>query len=141
MKKRWYWIVGIVVIIILVVILAFLLMTNIINPLDKSCNVDSDCVLAYTGLGACAPCDSSSLEMQCVSLREAEELRNRRNLLGGQALCKMCPTPQILYRCVCGQNECEKTTYCIDDLDCKTQSFREGYSCINNQCEWVGVKT
>jgi len=115
-------------------------MTNIINFLDKSCNVDSDCVLAYTGLGPCGPCNNADSEMQCVSVQEAQELKNRRELLGRVAYCKMCPTPQILYRCICGQNRCEKTTFCESDSDCKTSSFREGYSCIDNQCKWVGVK-
>jgi len=124
-----------------IIILTFLLITNIINPLDKSCNIDSDCILAYTGLGPCGPCNSSSSEMQCVSLIEAEELQNRRDLIGIKAMCKTCATPQILYRCACGQNGCEKTTSCSVDSDCKTQSLREGYACIDNQCKWVGINS
>jgi hypothetical protein len=127
--KKIYWI----LIIVAMTILAFFLTTNIVNPLDKSCNSDSDCVLAYTGLGPCAPCDQSDNEMQCVSLKEAEELQNRRDLIGSRALCSTCLTPQILYRCVCGQNGCEKTTSCSVDSDCKIKF----YACIDNQCKQV----
>ena len=134
MKKRY-----IILIIVAIIILALLLITNIVNPLDKSCNIDSDCVLAYTGLEPCGTCDSSSSEMQCVSLREAEEIQNRRDLIGVKAMCEMCATPQILYRCSCGNNGCEKTTSCSVNSDCKTQSLREGYACIDDQCKWVGI--
>ena len=122
-----------------IIVLAFLLITNIINPLDKYCNVGSDCILAYTGLESCGPCDDSSSGMQCVSLREAEEIRNRRNLIGTISMCEPCATPQILYRCACGQNGCEKTTSCSADSDCKTQIFTKGYACIDNQCKRIGT--
>ena len=132
MKKRY-----IILIIVAIIILALLLITNIINPLDKSCNIDSDCVLAYTGLEPCGTCEYSSSEMQCVSLKEAEELQNRRYVIGAKAMCEMCPSPQILYRCICVQNGCEKTTSCSVDSDCKTQSFSADYACIDNQCKRV----
>jgi hypothetical protein len=132
MKRKY-----IVLIMVVIIVLAFLLITNIINPLDKSCNIDSVCVLAYTGLESCGPCDDSSSEMQCVSLREAEEIQNRRDLSVVKTMCEMCPSPQILYRCVCGQNGCEKTTSCSVDSDCITQSFSGDYACIDNQCKRV----
>ena len=133
MKKK-YLIIGIVGI----VVLAFILATSV-SPLDKFCSTDTDCVLAYTGLGPCGPCDQSDNELQCVSSIKAEELQNIRKSIGSVAMCKMCPTPQILYRCVCGQNGCEKTTSCSMDSECKTQSLREGYACINSQCKYVGA--
>jgi hypothetical protein len=105
--KKEYLAIGVIVIIILTMLI---FLTNLVNPLDKSCNTDSDCVMANTELEQCGPCDAASPKLQCVSLKEAEELQNRRNLfLGRQQECMTCLTPKITYWCVCRQNICEKT--------------------------------
>ena len=124
-----------IIVIMLMIVLAFLLMTNIVNFLDKTCDTGSDCIIAYTGLGPCGQCDYSHPEMQCVSLKEAEELQNRRNLIVPKVMCEPCATPEILYVCTCGENGCEKTSSCFVDSDCESQTLR-GHGCIDGQCRY-----
>lgn len=103
------------------------------KTVTKTCTTDTDCVLAYTGKNACAPCDYSDSDYQCVSPEKAKKLQ--QEALDRGVKCKLCGLSPLLFRCICKNNICIKTAECTKDQDCVTKSFNEGqYKCINNKC-------
>lgn len=84
-------------------------------PREFSCEKDEDCVLAYTGMESCAPCDAADESMQCVSPEEAERLREERKKKHGVVFCEPCPPsytcqdePCVEYECACLEDICTK---------------------------------
>ncbi len=77
-----------------------------INPQKiVSCVAKTDCVLAYTGTDACAPCDPADDSMQCVSSIKATNLQQERKKRYGIGLCRLkCLLPPQKFVCVC-QND------------------------------------
>lgn len=73
-----------------------------------SCSNKIDCVLAYTGTSACAPCDNADESMKCVSSAEVERLQQERVKKHGSVFCAMCPTPFQLFTCICQNGSCAK---------------------------------
>ncbi len=73
-----------------------------------SCQSDMDCVLAYTGNEACAPCDQAGESIKCVSSEEAERLQQERVKKHGQVLCDLCERPSVEFFCVCQNGSCTK---------------------------------
>lgn len=107
-------------------------------PQTFSCQKNEDCVLTYTGMESCAPCDYADESFQCVSPEEAERLEQERIEKHGHMLCDMCPPSPLLFRCVCQDNICFKTANCQEDSDCYSRTFEEQYKCKDGQCTFVG---
>lgn len=100
-----------------------------------SCEKNEECVLTYTGMESCAPCDYSDESYQCVSPEEAEKLQQERLKKHGHVLCDMCPPSPLLFRCVCKEGTCEKTSACEQDEDCHSKTTGDFYKCIANKCQ------
>jgi|GEM_PF-4673618 len=102
-----------------------------------SCSQDTDCVLAYTGEDACAPCDFSDQSYQCVSSEKAKKLEEDRIKKYGQVLCKPCYPSPLLFKCICKENSCFKTASCKKDDDCYSEAFEELYKCKESKCTFT----
>ena len=124
-----------IVIAVVVAIPLILFATHIINPINRSCNVDADCEMAFVALEACGSCDSSSPKDQCVNINEANDINQRWNLLVLKRFCMTCPSEPIMNRCVCNQGMCGKTTACTSDADCANSPSGDYYVCVEGQCK------
>tara|TARA_Y100000310_G_scaffold17756_1_gene17540 strand:- start:7193 stop:8131 length:939 start_codon:yes stop_codon:yes gene_type:complete len=83
-----------------------------------SCASNTDCILAYTGPSACAPCDFTNEDYKCVSPEKAKIFQQKREKKYGKVLCKTCimpPTPEP--DCVCQNGFCAKKLNIPDKSD------------------------
>jgi len=107
MKKKYYWIIGIIVIVIILSVLTNFT-ADINNQIsivffDKSCKTDSDCNLISPGCpGTCLPCDAvicakGSWKDRFCPLPTFYEVK-----------CAPCPFKNITTACKCINNKCEK---------------------------------
>lgn len=104
-----------------------------------SCTQNSNCVLAYVGKEACAPCDLSDPSFQCVSPNEKEKLEQERDKKG-RVMCKICYPSPLNFRCICQNNICKKTAECQKDENCGAPS-ETLYKCRENKCVLASDET
>ncbi|MEA1936531.1 MAG: hypothetical protein U9N04_00240 [Patescibacteria group bacterium] len=82
----------------------------IVNPvIETQCEIDSDCILAYTGFDTCLPCDTSIEEYKCLPSEEAKEIEEERfkRMVDDKIFCERClEKPQ--HTCKCENGKCEK---------------------------------
>jgi putative hemolysin len=72
------------------------------------CNLDSDCVLTYTGDELCV-CDLNNPNYKCVNKdEEAKILAERQDKYNNVGVCAPCPIPDIRFRCECNEGLCSK---------------------------------
>ncbi len=108
--------------------------------LNPNCSSDSDCVLEYTKMSVCGPCDLSNEGYQCISPEDVEKLMQMKIEKEGLHTCKMCYPSPLLFRCICKDGECLKTADCENDMNCYSRAHTFYYSCVDNKCVYKPEK-
>lgn len=115
---------------------------------NQQCSQDKSCFLAYA-IGGCTACDWANENWKCVSLGEYQKIEEMRQKMfqdpnGPQ--CELCMPGEspLLFRCVCNDSKCIKTSKCSNDMDCQDTfggAQNLDYKCINNNCTFNDSKT